>query len=98
MSAGTCVDLRREIRMTTPPRLPDGARQPQGRKIMQKLLMSAFVAAAASVISAGAFAQTVELKLTHGSPRGHPNNMQADELALNIARATNGRVKITVFG
>src|SRR5262245_61327304 len=87
-------------------RLPEGLRRGPpaamtsrfGRKLMKRFFAIAAAAAAASLISATAFAQTINLKLAHGSPRGHPNNMQADELARDIERVTNGRVKITVFG
>jgi tripartite ATP-independent transporter DctP family solute receptor len=65
---------------------------------MKKLIATALTAAAASLLAVTAYAQTIELKLAHGSPRGHPNYVQADEFARDIERVTNGRVKVTVYG
>ena len=65
---------------------------------MRKLLVTAVVAAAANVVALSAIAQTINIKLAHGSPRGHPNYAHAEMLAAEIERVTNGRVKVTVFG
>ena len=65
---------------------------------MRRILSTALIAAAASLIAASAFAQTINIKLAHGSPRGHPNYTHAEMLAQEIERVTNGRVKVTVFG
>src|SRR5262247_1140368 len=65
---------------------------------MRRLLVTGLVAAAASCVAFAAMAQTINLRLAHGSPRGHPNYAHAEMLAQDIEKATNGRVKITVFG
>lgn len=65
---------------------------------MRKLLVTAIVAAAANLVAFSAIAQTINIKLAHGSPRGHPNYAHAEMLAAEIERVTNGRVKVTVFG
>jgi tripartite ATP-independent transporter DctP family solute receptor len=65
---------------------------------MKKNFATAFIAAAASLLAVTAYAQTIELKMAHGSPRGHPNYVQADQFARDIERVTNGRVKVTVYG
>lgn len=65
---------------------------------MAKLLAAALAAAAAALIAFPVVAQTINLRLAHGSPRGHPNFAHADNLAAEIEKATNGRVKIQVFG
>ena len=65
---------------------------------MRGILATALVAATASLIAASAIAQTINIKLAHGSPRGHPNYTHAEMLAAEIEKVTNGRVKVTVFG
>lgn len=65
---------------------------------MKRLLTTVTLAAGAMLIAAAAVAQTIDIKLAHGSPRGHPNFVHAEMLAEAIGKATNGRVKVTVFG
>ena len=65
---------------------------------MRRILATALVAATASLLAASAIAQTINIKLAHGSPRGHPNYTHAEMLAAEIEKVTNGRVKVTVFG
>ena len=65
---------------------------------MRGILATALAAAAASLIATSAIAQTINIKLAHGSPRGHPNYVHAEMLAAEIEKVTNGRVKVTVFG
>jgi tripartite ATP-independent transporter DctP family solute receptor len=45
-----------------------------------------------------AAAEAVELRLAHGSPRGHPNHEHADMLAAKINELTGGEVNVTVYG
>jgi tripartite ATP-independent transporter DctP family solute receptor len=65
---------------------------------MKTLFVTALVAAAASTLAASALAQSFDIRLAHGSPRGHPNYTHAEMLAKDIERVTSGRVKVAVFG
>jgi TRAP-type transport system periplasmic protein len=65
---------------------------------MQRFFATIFAVTAAALIAVPVAAQTIDLKLAHGSPRGHPNYAHADILAQEIEKATNGRVKVQVFG
>jgi TRAP-type transport system periplasmic protein len=65
---------------------------------MQRTIMAALFIALASTLSWVALAQTVELRLAHGSPRGHPNYTHAQMLAEQIGQATQGEIAIDVFG
>ena len=67
-------------------------------EIMRKVLLGATVAALTSLCAFAAVAQTFNIRLAHGSPRGHPNYTHAEMLAQEIERVTNGRVKVAVFG
>lgn len=57
-----------------------------------------FVAATAVLLGSAAVAQAIDLRLAHGSPRGHPNYTHADMLAEAIKTNSNGDVNITVYG
>jgi tripartite ATP-independent transporter DctP family solute receptor len=65
---------------------------------MRRSIKVLMLAAASTLIGFAAVAQTINLRLAHGSPRGHPNFTHAEMLAKEIETATKGRVKITVFG
>ena len=65
---------------------------------MPRLIKAGLLAALASTLSWAALAQAVELRLAHGSPRGHPNYTHAELLAEQIGQATQGAVEIDVFG
>jgi TRAP-type transport system periplasmic protein len=65
---------------------------------MKKVLMILFAVTFVCLISMAAYAQTINVRLAHGSPRGHPNYTQSFMFAEEIDKATNGRLKITVFG
>lgn len=65
---------------------------------MNRLITTAAVSALAGLVSFAAVAETIELRLAHGSPRGHPNYTHAEMLAEAIEEASDGRVHITVFG
>lgn len=65
---------------------------------MKRLLFSALAATAAILLGAQAYAQTIELRLAHGSPRGHPNYVHANMLAEEIAKRSDGKLKINIFG
>jgi TRAP-type transport system periplasmic protein len=65
---------------------------------MKRLIVTAVAAAFAQAMAFAAVAQTINIRLAHGSPRGHPNYTHAEMLAQEIERVTNGRVKVTVFG
>lgn len=64
--------------------------------------MRALAIAAAISMTAVAWttaaAQTVELRMAHGSPRGHQNYMHANMLAEKIAELSGGDVQVTVYG
>ncbi|MEJ8570419.1 TRAP transporter substrate-binding protein [Microbaculum marinum] len=63
-----------------------------------KHLKPTFILAAAALIGGVGMAQAVDLRLAHGSPRGHPNYTHADMLAGAIKENSNGDVNITVYG
>jgi TRAP-type transport system periplasmic protein len=65
---------------------------------VKKVLMILFAATFICLISMAAYAQTINVRFAHGSPRNHPNYVQADDFAEEILKATNGRLKITVYG
>jgi tripartite ATP-independent transporter DctP family solute receptor len=65
---------------------------------MYRAILAILAAAAVGLSGVEATAQTINVRLAHGSPRGHPNNAQAQILAKDLERATNGRLKIAVFG
>jgi TRAP-type transport system periplasmic protein len=64
---------------------------------MPRLIKAGLFVALASTLSWAALAQT-ELRLAHGSPRGHPNYTHAQMLAEQIGQATQGEIEIDVFG
>jgi tripartite ATP-independent transporter DctP family solute receptor len=66
--------------------------------MMQRLIKTSLLAALAGTLSWGAIAQEFEIRFAHGSPRGHPNDLQAVMWAEAIEEATGGRMKVTVFG
>ncbi|WP_137387719.1 TRAP transporter substrate-binding protein [Rhodoligotrophos defluvii] len=65
---------------------------------MKRICLSVLALSAATLWTFGAMAQTVELRLAHGSPRGHQNAMHADMLAEKINEISGGDVKVTVYG
>lgn len=65
---------------------------------MRKLVLTLCAAATAGLLAFDATAQTISVRLAHGSPRGHPNNAQALVLAKELEQATGGRLKVAVFG
>jgi len=65
---------------------------------MKKITIATLVITMAVLFSMSALAETINIRLAHGSPRGHPNAMQAELLKAELEKATNGRLKITVFG
>lgn len=65
---------------------------------MRKLHLSLMAFSVATLWSFTATAQTIELRMAHGSPRGHQNAMHADMLAEKIAEVSGGSVNVTVYG
>jgi tripartite ATP-independent transporter DctP family solute receptor len=65
---------------------------------MRRLTLILLAAAAVGLSGIEAAAQTINVRLAHGSPRGHPNNAQALMLAKELEQATGGRLKVAVFG
>jgi tripartite ATP-independent transporter DctP family solute receptor len=63
-----------------------------------KLTHKIVVAATAALMGSVVMAQAVDLRLAHGSPRGHPNYTHAEMLAEAIKKNSNGDVNITVYG
>lgn len=65
---------------------------------MRRVIVAVVIAGAVAFTGLEAVAQTINVRLAHGSPRGHPNNAQAQILAKELEQATGGRLKIAVFG
>lgn len=65
---------------------------------MKKLLVSMLAISFAGLTAGAATAQTTEMRMAHGSPRGHQNAMHADMLAEKIAELSGGTVNVTVYG
>lgn len=65
---------------------------------MRKLQLSFLVLSVATFWALSAAAETIDLRLAHGSPRGHQNAMHADMLAEKIAELSGGNVTVTVYG
>lgn len=63
-----------------------------------KLFRGALVTTAVTLFAFSATAQSIELRMAHGSPRGHQNAMHADMLAEKIAESSGGDVKVNVYG
>lgn len=63
-----------------------------------QLTRKILAAAAVALLGSGIAAEAVDLRLAHGSPRGHPNYTHADMLAEAIKTNSNGDVNITVYG
>ena len=65
---------------------------------MKRFHLTALALSAATLWSTAAYAQSIELRLAHGSPRGHQNATHADMLAAKIGEMSGGNVKVTVYG
>lgn len=63
---------------------------------MTKSISAIVAATMVSIIAYSASAQSIDLRMAHGSPRGHQNAMHADMLAAKIAEVSG--VNVTVYG
>ena len=65
---------------------------------MKRLHLSVLAMSVATLCTVPAMAQSIELRMAHGSPRGHQNAMHADMYAEKIGEMSGGNVKVTVYG
>ena len=66
--------------------------------IMTMFLVAMFLVAMVGLFGSNACAETINIRFAHGSPRGHPNYTQCEMLGEELEKATNGRLKVAVYG